>query len=133
MILTSATVIALVLCLQYVACVVLHHANPRRTNITILVDSELIRRSVKLLACCALMVSVFLSASLQGWERGVPIWLCLISVAGFVSLYISAYAPSKHLTTGIAAFIATLFFSAALLVLGDSGASQGLAQMRSTL
>ena len=110
-------IVVLVFCLQYGACVALYHANERRTEIELLVKSGRVRASLKIAAWGLLVISVFLCATLQGWERGVPVWLCLVGAAGFVSLYVSAYKPTQHVKSGVTALILALFFSGGLLLI----------------
>ena len=45
------------------------------------------------------LVSLVLLAQPQGWERGVPIWLGLFTLAGIASLLVAALVPHRHVTT----------------------------------
>ena len=115
MAITLTIIVVLVLFLQYTACVALYHANTRRSKINLIIRSEPARTVLKIAALCILAVSIFLCASLQGWERGVPIWLCLIGVTGFISLYVSAYKPSVHIKSGVASLVVALLLSGVFL------------------
>ena len=113
-------IILLVLCLQYGGCVALYHASERRSMVELLVRSARARATLKVVGWCLLIASVFLCASLQGWERGIPIWFCLIAVTGFVSLYISAYKALHHVKSGLAALAVSALLGSATLLIGDS-------------
>ncbi len=106
--------IAVVVCLQYVACVVFYHAHERRGVIELLRDSALIRNTTKAFAWCLLIASLILCNCLQGIERGIAIWFCLVSVSGFVSLFVSAYQPSQHVKSGLITLAVALFLCVAM-------------------
>lgn len=114
------TTVALIFCIQYVACVALFQANERRTAVELFEKSVRLRTALKMSAWCLLIISTFLCASLQGWERGVPLWLCMIAVAGFISLYVSAYKPMHHVKSGIAALAASALLGASIFWAGDT-------------
>ena len=94
--------------LQYASCVGLFHANRRRTNSLLMSNSVNARHVLKLASVAALTVSLFLCASLQGWERGIPLFLALIGLTGFASLFVVAYLPSQHIHSAKFALIVCL-------------------------
>lgn len=116
MMLILTTTVVLVLCLQYAACVGVYHANERRAMVELLFTSSRARTILKISSWCLMIFSVFLSSSLQGWERGVPVWLCLIAISGFGSLYVSAYKPKQHAKSGIVAVAISALLSIGLLL-----------------
>ena len=116
MVLNVTVVVTLVFFLQYGACVAFYHAHERRGTIELLRDSALIRNTIKALAWCLLLASLILCNSLQDFERGIAIWFCLISVSGFVSLFVSAYKPSQHVKSGLVTLAAALFLCVAMFM-----------------
>ena len=120
MVLNVAAVVTLVFFLQYGACVAFYHANERRAMADLITKSIRVRVALTMCAWCLLVLSVFLCASLQGWERGVPVWLCLISVAGFVSLYVSAYKSLIHIKSGVAALAVSFILGIGLILVDTS-------------
>ena len=132
-----ALMVALVLTIQYGACVALFQANERRTMVELIEKSARIRTALTVSAWCLLIISIFLCAKLQGWERGVPLWLCMIAVTGFISLYVSSYKPAHHVKSGLVALIASLIMavllSGSFLFIDGSQETQQQATQRSAI
>ena len=112
--------VALIASLQYVACVALYHSHERRSSIEVLKESPRNRNIIKVVAWCLLAISLFVCNGLQDIERGIPIWLCLISVSGFISLFVSAYKPLQHVKSGLAALGVSALLGSAMFLIGDS-------------
>lgn len=129
MVLNLTIVVALVFFLQYGVCVAFYHANERRTMVKLVTKSIRTRVMLKISAWCLLILSMFLCASLQGWERGIPVWLCMIAVAGFASLYVSAYKSLFHIKSGLAAAVLSILLGVVLMLIDTFGAGfQGSSQ-----
>ena len=107
---------ALAMFLLYLACVGFYQAGAKRTSLERLKTSAAARRSVRLASWGVALVALVLLAQPQGWERGVPIWLGLFTLAGVVSLLVSALAPRGHLVTAAGAAVAGLGLFLAAMV-----------------
>jgi len=106
----------LILLMQYAAYVGLYHSHPKRANSVRLVNSPKVRLVVRWAAILLLLSSLFLVATLQNWERGIPTYLCLISVTGLLSLFVSAYFSNIHAKSGLTALMACLFMGGLSLI-----------------
>lgn len=102
-------------CLLYLASVGLFHAHPRRARIRSLNASALLRRFVFVGAWVLAGVALILIAEPQGWERGIPIWIGLFGLAGFVSIFLDAVAPMLQLRLAVLAALASLALAGAML------------------
>ena len=91
--------VALATFLLYLACVGFYQAGATRTSFQRLKTSAGTRQSVRLASWLATLAALVLLAQSQGWERGVPVWLGLFTLAGIASLLVSALAPHRHLMT----------------------------------
>lgn len=91
--------VTLATCLLYLACFGFYHAGERRTAFDWLKTSEPARRWLRLGAWALAVVALFLLAQVQGWERGIPIWLGLLTLTGVASLLVSALVPRRHKLT----------------------------------
>lgn len=56
-----------------------------------------------MLSWAATGASLFIFASMLGWERGIPAWLGVFTFTGALSLLASALAPKQYPLTGAAA------------------------------
>ena len=97
--------VILVLCVQYTACVGLHHSHLKRTSLLLLRDSRNARLIARLSSVLILVLSAILVFKLQGVERGIATWLALITLTGLLSLFTSAYFPKLHLKSAGATLI----------------------------
>jgi hypothetical protein len=82
--------------LLLVACIGFYHARSARTRFDALRQSARRRISLRWICWALLVLSAWLFALPQGWERGVPIWLGTLSLAGIVSLLLVTLAPRWH-------------------------------------
>jgi hypothetical protein len=89
------TVLAIIL-LLYGACAMLYQADARRSAFAELRISARLRMLVRAGACALLVMTLFLVSGLQGWERGIPIWLCLFIAAFLGGLFLSTQKPGWH-------------------------------------
>ncbi|MEM8862597.1 MAG: hypothetical protein AAGD96_30170 [Chloroflexota bacterium] len=62
--------------------------------------------------------SLYFLSQVQGWERGVPIWLGLFTAFGIASLLAAALAPDRYWMTAVGASIG-LVLSGLSLVWGQ--------------
>ena len=86
-------------CLLYLACFAFYHAGERRTAFARLKESASSRRRLRLGGWALAIVALFLLAQVQGWERGIPVWLGLFTLTGVASLLVSAFLPRHHMLT----------------------------------
>ncbi|MEL6666919.1 MAG: DUF3325 family protein [Pseudomonadota bacterium] len=84
------------LCFLYVACALLYQADERRAAYAQVKASKQIRFGLRFVAAILFLVSLMLMAPLQGWLRGVPIWLGMLSLVFVLGLFIAAQRPSWH-------------------------------------
>ena len=101
-------VTALSACMLYAACAGFYQAGAQRTSLARLKTEVRLRRLVFAGSWVLALIALVLAAAPQGWERGVPIWLGLLTAAGAASLLIAALYPRWHLPSGVAAGAATL-------------------------
>lgn len=110
--------VTLAICLLYVACFGLFHAHPARTSFAAVKESPQVQTGVKTVAWVLLAATLFLTAQIQGWERGIPIWLGLATCAGVASLLIAALLPKWHAVSAAACTGAS--FTAGIIMLGKA-------------
>lgn len=102
--------------LLYVACVAFYHANQKRTVFVDIKKSPRNRQAVFAGAWALALLSLFVFASAQGWERGIPIWLGVFSLVGGLSLAISTLAPAHHVASGLIGMGAAILAAIILIV-----------------
>ncbi|MEM9388567.1 MAG: hypothetical protein AAGA68_26235 [Pseudomonadota bacterium] len=109
-------VVATSACLLYLACVGLFQASPKRTHLVPLKDNVPLQQVVRWASWVLVFVVLALMTTTVGLERAIPLWLVLLSLAGIISLVVTAVAPSRHVLTGIAStgMVAVLFAWSAL-------------------
>jgi len=107
------------ICILYLACFGFYHSNTTRTHFAALKTSQVNRKKLRWGSWLLLALSLYLCSFIQGWARGIPLWICLLFLCGFASLFITAMAPKKHIASakyvsviGILSLI-TLFVSGA--------------------
>ena len=103
------------LCLTYLACALLYQADSRRAAFAEVKQSRPIRFGLRFVAGLVFIISLLVMAPLQGWLRGVSIWLGLLSFVFVSGLFIAAQRPSWHApsamiagSAGIIALIGTV-------------------------
>ncbi|MEO1661542.1 MAG: DUF3325 family protein [Pseudomonadota bacterium] len=74
----------------------MYQADDRRTSFAQVKKSAQIRFCLCSGAGVLLVISLLIMAPLQGWLRGVPIWLGLLSLAFVLGLFLAAQKPSWH-------------------------------------
>ena len=74
----------------------MYQADDRRTSFAQVKKSAQIRFCLRAGAGGLLVISLLIMAPLQGWLRGVPIWLGLLSLAFVLGLFLAAQKPSWH-------------------------------------
>lgn len=105
--------------LLYLACVLFYHAHERRTAMAAVRSSSQAQVRVTLAGWGLAAASLFLFSMPQGWERGVPLWLGVFTLAGAASLLIAALAPKRHVATGVAAMVVAVL-SAIVSLIGSA-------------
>ncbi|MEO0421945.1 MAG: hypothetical protein AAF184_06400 [Pseudomonadota bacterium] len=95
-------VVALSACLLYLACVGLFHANPKRSQLAPLKSNVPLQQAMRWASLVLLLIPLALMSTTAGLERAIPLWLVLLSLAGIISLLVTAVAPRRHILTGVA-------------------------------
>lgn len=103
--------------LIYAACVLLHHAHPKRTAIGWVKHNDPAPRLVRIGAVVLLVIAQWVLAFALGWERGIPVLLAAVAGAGALSLIGATLAPRTHIPVGIAALAVGVFSACATLML----------------
>ncbi|MEM0930515.1 MAG: DUF3325 family protein [Pseudomonadota bacterium] len=109
---------SLALAITYLGCVAFFEAGERRGRLHEVLTLSPSGTWLRRWAWAALIIALFLFAQPQGWERGVPIWLGALSVAGGISLLISALLPRWHIWTGAGAGLLASIAAAGALITG---------------
>lgn len=93
------------LLLAFAGAALLYQADARRTRLARLRASRRWRDGVRALAAVSLVAALFLAAVPQGFERGVPIFLGLLTVGVVGTLLLAALRPGWHPPAGGAALV----------------------------
>ena len=112
--------VGLATALLYVACVGFYHAGARRTAFPAIKESALLRRLVWAGAALTTALALIIIDHVEGLERGIPIWLGLLTATGVASLLVSALAPQRHIPSAIVALIGAVLFALGTLIVGDA-------------
>lgn len=91
--------------LLYTACVIFFQAGARRSGLDAVRRSAVVRNVSRAIAWAAVLAALWLCAEPQGWERGIPVWLGLFSLAGGLSLVVSALNVRVQALTGLGAAV----------------------------
>jgi hypothetical protein len=83
-------------CLLYAACALLYQADDRRSAFAAIRTSRPKRYGLRGIAIALCVLTLFMVAPLQGWERGVTLWLGLISLVFVAGLFLAAQKPDWH-------------------------------------
>lgn len=94
-------IVVFALSLLYLACVVFYEAHAKRASFAVVKGSVQNQRRLKAVGWGLAVVSLFLFAAPQGWERGIPIWLGVFTLVGGASLLVAALAPKRHVASGV--------------------------------
>lgn len=90
-------------CLLYAACALLYQADKRRAVFANVKSSKRIRYGMRAGAAALFIATLYLLAPLQGWERGVPIWLGLLTLVFVAGLFLGAQKPELHVPAAMGA------------------------------
>ena len=102
--------------LVYLACVLFFQAHAKRTTIEKLRVSSVLRKNTRVVAWVLVFAALYVFSSLQGWERGIPVWFGALTLAAFISLLTATLAPKKHVMSGGLAFISAAISGSSVLV-----------------
>ena len=89
--------------LLYLACALLYQAGVRRTTIAMAKNSGPVRLLFRLVAIALFAGSLWLASVPQGWERGIAVWLGLVSLAALASLLVAGLRPQRHAASAVGA------------------------------
>jgi hypothetical protein len=70
------------------ACACFHQAHPRRTKLPAVYIPGL---ALRLVGSLLLLISVVLLGLAVGWERGIAVFLGMVTVAGLLAVYLARY------------------------------------------
>ncbi len=93
--------VAFALSLLYIACFAFYHADSRRTAVALLKRQTHLKAWVQAAAWAACLAALLVVADLAGWERGVPIWIGLFTLAGVASLFVVSINTKRHLASAV--------------------------------
>ena len=97
--------------LLFSACAILYQADKRRSTFPSVKGSANLRTILRTAACGLLVLSLCLMAELQGWERGIAVWLAALTFVFVGGLFLAAVKPQWHGTTGLITLVAGLLLS----------------------
>ncbi|MEM9179478.1 MAG: DUF3325 family protein [Pseudomonadota bacterium] len=83
-------------CLIFAGCALLYQADDRRSAFASVRGSPRLRLGLRAGATLVFILTLVMTASLQGWELGIPIWLGIFSFAFVAGLFLSAQKPEWH-------------------------------------
>ncbi|MEM9256698.1 MAG: hypothetical protein AAGA91_14725 [Pseudomonadota bacterium] len=83
--------------MTYMACAVLYHCGRRRSALPAMRRMGWARAVGYTLSWVLMAWALQVTATPQGWERGVPIWLGILTLAGMCSLILATLVPRAHL------------------------------------
>lgn len=89
-------------CLLFAGCALLYQADERRSAYAHVRGSQPLRLGMRLVAAGVFVATLMMTATLQGWELGVPIWLGIFSLVFVCGLFLSAQKPDWHAKAGLA-------------------------------
>lgn len=90
-------------CLVFAGCALLYQADERRSAFASVRASKPIRLGMRFAATVVFALTLAMTATLQGWELGVPVWLGIFSFAFVAGLFLSAQKPDWHAKAAVAA------------------------------
>ena len=90
-------------CLLFAGCALLYQADDRRSAFANVRASQQLRLGMRVGAVLVFVATLMMTATLQGWELGVPVWLGIFSFAFVAGLFLSAQKPNWHANAAMAA------------------------------
>lgn len=99
--------------MQYTVCVALYHSHEKRS--ALVTKSKALFMALRIVALLALLASGGLLSTNMGAELGITISIGALGLVGFISLYVSAYFPSRHAKSGLVTMLLSLCFGLAAI------------------
>ena len=93
------------------ACAMLYQADEKRASFAIIRQSIRIRNYMRSTAGILLVTTLVLLAGIQGWERGIPVWLGIFSAVFVGGLFLAAQRPDWHGRVATGSFVIGLILS----------------------
>ena len=90
-----------VLFLLFSACAMLYQADARRGAFAIVRTNINVRTGLRVAAWLVFAITLVMLAGMQGWERGIPVWLGLFTAVFVLGLFLSAQKPGWHGPAGM--------------------------------
>ena len=84
----------------YLAVFLLYHADERRTAFPAIRSWQYGPAAFRLAGWVLAVVVLFWVSAVWGWERGIPIWFGLFTLAGFLCVLMASLASTFHRLTG---------------------------------
>lgn len=104
-------------CLLFSGCALLYQADGRRSAFATVRNSHPVRLGMRVAALIVFAVTLVMTATLQGWELGIPVWLGIFSFAFVAGLFLSAQKPDWHATTAMTIGVVGVVFGLGAFVL----------------
>lgn len=82
--------------LLFSACAMLYQADTRRGALSVVRNNSGVRKGLRLGAWLVFAFTLVMIAGLQGWERGIPVWLAMFTAVFILGLFLSAEKPKWH-------------------------------------
>lgn len=82
--------------LLFSACAMLYQADARRGALSVIRKNPEVRTGLRLGAWLVFAVTLVMIAGLQGWERGIPVWLAMFTAVFVSGLFLAAQKPEWH-------------------------------------
>lgn len=89
-------------CLLFAGCALLYQADERRSVFASIRASRNTRMGMRVAAALVFVATLMMTATLQGWELGIPVWLGIFSFAFVAGLFLSAQKPDLHAKAAMA-------------------------------
>lgn len=88
----------LIFCLQYIACHVLYQADHQHSVFQSVHSSLCIRVVMRMAAIGVIVLAICLLSNVIGFERGLPMGIALLSIAGSLHVLINAFCGQQYVS-----------------------------------
>lgn len=100
-----------VLFLLFAACAMLYQADTRRSAFAVVREQPRVRVVVRAGAWLLFAITLAMLAGLQGWERGIAVWLAMFTTIFIFGLFLSSQKPDWHAPAGCISLVAGFLFA----------------------
>ena len=92
----------LIFCLQYIACHILYQADRQHSVFQSVHSSLRIRVVMRMVAGGVIILALSLLSNITGFERGLPIGIALLSIAGALHVLVNAFCGQHYVSKKMA-------------------------------